>query len=165
MPPRTLFSMHSDTQEKQIVGCGFLHNVNDFSKLFFFFLAILGFELRASHLLGRHCITWATPLALFALVIGDRLLFFFLPWLVWIPTSYFTLPTVAGNDRCTTMPRFSSIEVGSHEWFCLEPWSSWSQLLNLPGETGVITVPSYWLRWGVAQADLEQRSSSSQPPK
>jgi hypothetical protein len=26
----------------------------------FFFFLVLGFELRASHLLGRHCTTWAT---------------------------------------------------------------------------------------------------------
>jgi hypothetical protein len=28
---------------------------------FFYFLAVLGFELKASHLLGRQCTTWATP--------------------------------------------------------------------------------------------------------
>jgi hypothetical protein len=29
--------------------------------LFFFFLAVLGFEFRASHLLGGHFATWDTP--------------------------------------------------------------------------------------------------------
>jgi hypothetical protein len=35
----------------------------------FFVVVVLRFELRASHLLGRSCITWAMPLALFVLVI------------------------------------------------------------------------------------------------
>jgi hypothetical protein len=35
-----------------------------------FFLAVLGFEFRALHLLGRWSPTWASPLALFALVIS-----------------------------------------------------------------------------------------------
>jgi hypothetical protein len=30
-----------------------------------FFVVILGFELRASHVLGRRCISWVTPLALY----------------------------------------------------------------------------------------------------
>jgi hypothetical protein len=36
---------------------------------FFFFLVALGFELRASHLLGRCCTAWDTPPVHFALVI------------------------------------------------------------------------------------------------
>jgi hypothetical protein len=50
MPPQPIFDFSH-----------FLKRVSHF----FFFLALLGFELRASFLLGRHCITWVTPPALF----------------------------------------------------------------------------------------------------
>jgi hypothetical protein len=39
------------------------------SFLFFFFFAVLGFELRALYLQSRYSMIWAMPLALFALVI------------------------------------------------------------------------------------------------
>jgi hypothetical protein len=40
-----------------------------------FFLAVLGFELRAPHLLGRHFPTWTTPPALFCVgYFPDRVL-------------------------------------------------------------------------------------------
>jgi hypothetical protein len=37
--------------------------------VFCFLLVLVGFELKVLSLLGRHSITWATPPALFALVI------------------------------------------------------------------------------------------------
>jgi hypothetical protein len=53
-----------------------------YSLYFLLFFVVVEFELRASCLLGRCCITWAMPLVLFALVIfqvGSS----FLPGLAW----------------------------------------------------------------------------------
>jgi hypothetical protein len=38
----------------------------------FYFLAVLGFELKALHLLGRHSITWAMPPTLFTVIFQIR---------------------------------------------------------------------------------------------
>jgi hypothetical protein len=45
------------------------HQLIAFVLVFFSLLAVLGFELRASHLLDRLSSTWVRPLALFAVVI------------------------------------------------------------------------------------------------
>jgi hypothetical protein len=60
------------TQNLEMAGTPFSHAT---FLLVFFFLAVLEFELRASHLLGRHSATWATLQALFSVgYFWDRVL-------------------------------------------------------------------------------------------
>jgi hypothetical protein len=79
----------------------------------FCFFAVLGFELRASHLFGRRSTTRAVPLALSILVVwGIR--FHFMPRCAWTVIFLFVLPQVAGTTgaRCCAQPL---VETGSHK--------------------------------------------------
>jgi hypothetical protein len=59
---------------------------------FFFFLVVLGFELRASHLLGRHFTIWVTLPALFLIVyFQDRVSQTICPG--WLPTMILLIST------------------------------------------------------------------------
>jgi hypothetical protein len=67
--------------------------------VFFFFLAALEFELRASHLLGRHSTTWATLPALFSIgYFWDRILQ--TVCLGWLWTTIFLI-SASWVDRIT----------------------------------------------------------------
>jgi hypothetical protein len=60
------------------------------------FLAVLGFEFRNFHLLGRCSTAWAIPTLLFALVILEMGSHFFCPGQPGLWFSYFTLLAIAG---------------------------------------------------------------------
>jgi hypothetical protein len=80
--------------------------------LFFFFLMILGFELRASCLLGKH---YATPPALCVLVIFE-IGFHFMPRLAWTAIFLSVLLCMAGmmgTHHCTQ----PLVEMESQELF------------------------------------------------
>jgi hypothetical protein len=85
-----------------------------------FFLEVLGFELRASHLLGM----WATPPALFAFPYFSSRISSLCPGLPGPLSSYFMLSAIAGLHHHTLL---SSTETGASELFAkagLELWSS-----------------------------------------
>jgi hypothetical protein len=80
--------------------------IGDFSSFCsVFYLAVLGFTLMASHLLGRCSTAWAMTPVLFSLIvfeIGSH----FLPGLAWISIFLFRLPTVAGWQECAITPSY-----------------------------------------------------------
>jgi hypothetical protein len=79
----------------------------------------LGFELRASLLQSRHPATWATPLALFALVILEMGSHELLSRLVWNISLVFYGSSHSWDDRCTPCPQLFSMKMGSCEHLCL----------------------------------------------
>jgi hypothetical protein len=105
---------------------------------FFFFLAVLGAELKASCLLGRRFTAWATQPALSAVLIfeiGPH----FTPGLVWTTILLFVLPhelEITGMSHHTQ----PLVEMGSCEllaWAGLEPQPSWCHLTQLGLQVGV----------------------------
>jgi hypothetical protein len=78
---------------------------------FVFVLVVLGFELRASHLLSRCSVIWAAPPILSSQVIleiGSH----FLPKLAWNTVLLFYTSCWTWDDRDTTMPRFFLVRCG-----------------------------------------------------
>jgi hypothetical protein len=64
-PTTLLFSFNWGTLMFTPAFYGVFNVFVSLSNLSFYFLAELGFEVRASHLLGRYSTTWAAPLAFF----------------------------------------------------------------------------------------------------
>jgi hypothetical protein len=87
--------------------------LNMWSKTLFviYFFAVLEFELRAQHLLGRHSTTWSTPPALFAPFmseIGSH----FMPGLAWTTVLLFMLPGLLGWQAWPATPSFYLLRWG-----------------------------------------------------
>jgi hypothetical protein len=80
-------------------------------------LAILEFELRISYLLGRFSAAWATPPALFALVILEIGSLHFCPGQPRLQSSYFKLPTIARRTSAGHHTYSLSIKMGPHKLF------------------------------------------------
>jgi hypothetical protein len=86
---------------------------------------VLGFELRASSLLGRCYISWATLPALFVLVIFEIRCHFMLrlTW-IWGAIFLFVLACITGWQVHATIPAIGWDEGGLLVWLKLQ--SSWS---------------------------------------
>jgi hypothetical protein len=96
---------------------------------FFFSFAVLGFEFRTLLLLGSYSTIWATPTALFMLVIFE-LGSHFTSRPAWTAVLLLVLPHITGM---TDMHHCNQplVEMGSCEcfaWSGLQLWSSWSLL-------------------------------------
>jgi hypothetical protein len=90
----------------------------------------LGFALRALWVQGSHSITWAMPLALFALVILD---IGFLPRPAWTAWSYFTLCTVTVMTGAWCYAHLFSTEMrwGLANFFLFGGTGIWTQVIML----------------------------------
>jgi hypothetical protein len=109
-----------------------------------FLLEVLGLEPRDS--------AWATPLALFALVIletGSH----FLPRL----TLTTILLAITGRQVHIITLSFFSIDIESHKTFFAQVGLTWNldPPISFPSSLGwqmCTTIPSYWLRWGLTNS-------------
>jgi hypothetical protein len=90
---------------------------------FFFPFLVLGFELRPLHLHDRHSITWATPAALFALIILESG-FYFLPRPVWTVILLFCASCHSWNGSTCHHTQIFPLRQGHANFFCL----GWPQL-------------------------------------
>jgi hypothetical protein len=91
-----------------------------------FFLVVLEFELRASHLWGRHYTAWDAPPNFCSGYFGDGVSLFDQAGLDCDHSILSFLPLLGWHHT----PPFLLIEIGSQELFahtCLEPWSFWWQ--------------------------------------
>jgi hypothetical protein len=82
----------------QLISCYCYWRCNSFITSFFFFFVVLGFELGASHLLGRCSTAWASLPTLFAMVnleMGSH----FLPRLAWTVVLLFWASCHSWDDR------------------------------------------------------------------
>jgi hypothetical protein len=96
----------------------------------FFWGVVLGWEIRTSHLWGRHYTTWATLSVLFILVmfeVGAHILRY-LPQL-W--SSYFRLPRIlVAGMTCACHHTQIFFEIGSCELSCTVIWISASCIVR-----------------------------------
>jgi hypothetical protein len=95
----------------------------------YFFVAVLGFELGTSHLLGRLSTTWPPPPVLFhSGYFEDRVLIF--AQVSWIEILFYTSQSLQWQAPAT-MPSTFPLRWGPSNFFfaqaVLEPWSSQSQ--------------------------------------
>jgi hypothetical protein len=121
-------------------------NMSSFSffNLFYLFIfMVLGFKLRASHLLGKHSTTSATPLAFFVLVTLERGSHF-------MPRSACTVilfyaSNCSWDDRHLPPHPPFSIEMESQELFCQETRNTTLQIS--PSQVAKIVCVSHhvWL--------------------
>jgi hypothetical protein len=102
------------------------------------FLEVVGFKLRALCLLGRHSTAWATPLALFALIILE-IGSCFLPRAAWtMILLFFCVPLSLGWQVCATTKGFFSPRWGTASF----PWGNqgWPETIILP-------ISAYLIAW------------------
>jgi hypothetical protein len=103
---------------------------------------VLGFELKALHLLDRHSTAWATHPALFALVIletGSQ----FLPRLAWTTILLFYTSCCDWDSR-SAPPCLFSVEMRSC-WLCVLDWP-WTMILLISAQTmsSYVCLPCSW---------------------
>jgi hypothetical protein len=128
-----------------------------------YILVVLGFELRALCLQSSCYTPWATPPALFALVILE-IWSHFLPRLASGLILQFKLLQCHWNYRLALpCPVFSHWNGVLQICFCL----SWSRTLlslwySLKWQA-CVTMPSYWLRWGLLYFLLRLTSNHNSP--
>jgi hypothetical protein len=92
-----------------------------------FFLVVVGFEFRASHLLGRHSSAWVMLLSFFVLVIfeiGSH----FLPGLAWTTILLFYTSCCTWDDRY--VPPHPAFSVEMRVLLTFLPWLAWNFLVS-----------------------------------
>jgi hypothetical protein len=97
--------------------------------LVFWFFTVLGFKRRASHLVGRHYTTWATPPASFAFVIFLARILHFSQGNLRLQSSFVCLPCRL-DDMHAPPHLVYLLRLDSHWLFAhpgLDSWSSQSQ--------------------------------------
>jgi hypothetical protein len=114
-------------------------------------------ELKASHFVVRYSTTWAMPLVTFVLVILE-IRSCFCPGWPGPQLSYFTLPTITGMTGVCHHAKLFSTEMRSHTFLPGLSWNYDPPDFDLPQGLdcqALISRPSYWLRWDLANFCLD----------
>jgi hypothetical protein len=110
-----------------------IRGMNHFFWLGFSFLAVLEFELKTSHLLGRSCTAWGTLPAFFALVILETgSLFFAQADLCWDSPNFMLLLSLGWGvtGTCHHTQLFSVEMGGLQNFFFCQGWP-WTVMLPI----------------------------------